>query len=220
MDYVDRIREALKKPGKTQRGLSLAISNDSTITNKIIKRVRKMQDNEFRLASQYLGVSLEWLLTGVGKEEISFDFIPRNGDSQEAHVQPKTAPYSFGPDTVPILGQANASSKATILNYDEPIGEALRHPNQKGVKNAFYLMIYDESMSPRYYPGERAAVNGGSMPIAKSDCIIELNNGEVYIKQFVKTTAKEVICSQLNPKQEWKRLLSDIKAIHAVVGRG
>lgn len=127
---------------------------------------------------------------------------------------------SFGPDMIPILGHANASSSAIMLNHDDPIGEAPRHPNQKGVRNAFYLKIYDESMAPRYYPGERAAVNGGSMPLTKEDCIIEMNNGEAYIKQFVRTTSKDVVCRQLNPDKEWKRALSDVKAIHAVVGRG
>lgn len=128
--------------------------------------------------------------------------------------------FPFGPDTVPILGQANASSKAVMLNFDDPIGEFPRHPNQKNVKNAYYVRIYDESMEPRYYPRELAAVNGNMSPLSKEDCVIQLKNGEVYIKRFIKTTSKEVICAQLNPAKEWKCLLTEVKAIHAVVGRG
>lgn len=130
-----------------------------------------------------------------------------------------TNELAFGPDQVPILGYANASDEAILLNYDEPIGFALRHPSQKDVKNAYFLEIYDESMSPRYYPGELAAINGDKRPLPKRDCAIELVNGEAYIKQFVRMNEKELICNQLNPPKEWKRPRSQVKAIHAVGGR-
>lgn len=69
MDYVDRIIMALKKRGKTQRGLSLAIGKDPTSANKIIGRIRKMQDSEFAPAAGYLEISVNWLLTGEEKHK-------------------------------------------------------------------------------------------------------------------------------------------------------
>lgn len=146
------------------------------------------------------------------KDSINFELQPK--------IEERIAEVQFGPDMVPILGHANGSSDAVMLNINEPIGEAPRHPNQKGVKNAFYLRVYDESMVPRYYPDELAAVVGGMSPAPKKDCIIELMTGEVYIKQFIRMTDKELVCRQLNPAKDWKRPRSEIKAIHAVVGRG
>jgi hypothetical protein len=67
MDYIDRITLCLKNGRKTQRGLARAIGTDATIVNKIIKRTRKMQDDEFVAAAQYLGVSVNWLMTGEEK---------------------------------------------------------------------------------------------------------------------------------------------------------
>lgn len=165
--------------------------------------------------AEVLDVDYYWLSNGTDRKIKNQDDFPLPSTTLSSMGQ-----ISFGPDMIPILGHANASSSAIMLNHEDPIGEAPRHPNQKGVRNAFYLKIYDESMAPRYYPGERAAVNGGSMPLTKEDCIIEMNNGEAYIKQFLRTSTKDVVCRQLNPDKEWKRPLSEVKAIHAVVGRG
>lgn len=69
MDYIDRIKEALKQPGKTQRGLSKALGSDLTIANKIIKRKRRLQGIEIAPAAKYLEVSTEWLMTGKDEGE-------------------------------------------------------------------------------------------------------------------------------------------------------
>lgn len=129
-------------------------------------------------------------------------------------------PVQFGPDTIPILGHANGSNDAVMLNTDSEIGRALRHPNQQGMKGAFALYACGESMTPRYMPGELVYAASKKPPIRGQDCIIELNNGEGYLKQFDKIESDEVLCKQLNPAKTWKRQLSDVKAIHAIVGRG
>lgn len=168
-------------------------------------------DTKIKQMAEYFGVKPSFI-----RGEEDKNFINNS-------LQPKSAgvlPTQFGPDMIPILGHANASSHAMMLNYEEPIGEAPRHPKLSGVKNAYYVEVYDESMSPRYYPKELAAVNGNRSPLPKEDCVIQLTNGEVYIKQFIKTTDKKVICHQLNPSRNWDCLLSDVKSIHAVVGRG
>lgn len=211
MDYVDRIIEALKAPGKTQRGLSMAISNDSTVANKIIKRIRKMQDNEFNLAATYLGVSLEWLITGIGGKEIQ-------------HLQPRIAnvmeKVQFGPDTIPILGHANGSQDAVILSMDDEIGRVLRHPKQQGMNSCFAVYARGESMYPRFKPGQILYAVKDKPANHGEDCVIELNSGESFVKEFVKLTTKEIVCKQFNPPKEWKRPISDLKSIHAIVGTG
>ncbi len=160
-----------------------------------------------------LQVPLTWLLTGQEYQgmHIKKSLLPLSPKENNEHA--------FGPDMLPILGYANASDEAILLNYDEPIGFALRHPSQKDAKKAYFLEIYDESMSPRYYPGELAAINGDKRPLPKRDCAIELVNGEAYIKQFIRMNEKELVCHQLNPPKEWKRPRSQVKAIHAVGGR-
>lgn len=126
----------------------------------------------------------------------------------------------FGPTMVPLLGVANGSSEALVLNFDEPIGEVPMHPKQKGMKGAYSFETRGESMWPRYKPGEIVYALINSQPKKGEDCQIVLNNNDSYLKVFVKQTNKEVFCSQYNPLKEIKWALSDVKAIHAVVGRG
>ncbi len=126
----------------------------------------------------------------------------------------------YGPDTVPVYGAANGSSEALVLNFDEPIGEVAKHPNQTGMQKAFAVYTHGNSMSPRYRDGELVYVAANRRPTKGQDCIVEMENGESFIKEFIKTTDKEIICGQLFPQKEWKRPLSGIRAIHAIVGRG
>lgn len=150
-----------------------------------------------------------------------FKNISSNNKALQTMISNVIGDHSFGPDTVPILGQVNGSSEAIVLNLDEPIGEAPRHPHQKGIKNAFALYVKGESMTPRLMSGELIYAIMNRPPLSNQDCVIEMkNNGESYVKQFIKTTDKEIICRQFNPLKEWRRLLTEVKAMHAIVGRG
>lgn len=127
-------------------------------------------------------------------------------------------PYTS--EVIPILGSANGSEEAVMLNFNDPIGKVRRHNNQTNVKGAFALYTRGDSMFPRYEAGELVFLVPNRDVSPGQDCVVELNNGEAYLKKFVKKTIKEVICKQLNPAKEWKRPLSEVKAIHVVVGRG
>lgn len=147
------------------------------------------------------------------------------GEQENLDLQPKfgrsIGHVSFGTEMVPILGHVNGSGEAVVLNFDEPIGEAPLHPNQKNVRGGFALYTVGESMSPRYRPGELVYAIAKRQPQPSQDCIVEMNqDNESFLKEFVRFTDKEIICKQLNPTKEWKRPRADIKAIHAVVGRG
>lgn len=145
----------------------------------------------------------------------------RNADfSLQSGVVGAIGENPFGPDTVPVLGNANGSSEAIMLNFDEPIGVLPRHPNQVGMKGAFALYARGESMYPRYMPSDPVFAIANRPPARGQDCIIEMNNGEGFLKCYVRQTDKFLVCKQYNPDIEWKRPLSDIKAIHAVIGRG
>lgn len=209
MELRDRIILRMNKLGLTPSTLAASMGKtQSSIHSVVSGRTKTYRD--MRLLAEKLKTTIEWLSTGVGSEE---NIKLQSGVDRSIGTE-------YGPDLIPILGYANASNGAVLLNYDEPIGEALRHPKQKGVKKAFWLSVYDESMVPRYYPNELAAVAGDRMPVSKADCVIEMQNGETYIKQFVRLNDKELICKQLNPSREWKRPRSEIRAIHAIVGRG
>lgn len=213
----DRVISRMNKLGLNPTSLARILRDDhglirtqqSTIQSLVIGRTKSFRAMD-ELAKA-LQTNIEWLTTGVGNEEVS-------------NLRPKIVSaigdYQFGPDTVPILGHANGSQDAVVINMDNEIGRALRHPNQKGLKDGFALYAAGDSMSPRYMEGELVYAVANKPPLNGSDCFIEMRNGEAFLKQFVRKTDEHVICRQFNPAKDWKRQLSDVKAIHAVVGRG
>jgi phage repressor protein C with HTH and peptisase S24 domain len=52
------------------------------------------------------------------------------------------------------------------------------------------------------------------------DCIIEMKNGDAYIKRFLRQSEDKIRVAQFNPPEEKEILKEDIKAVYAVVGRG
>lgn len=177
--------------------------------------VTPLGEEEIRQLSEVFDVGVGEIL-GESEKKIKNQEESRLPTATEGSM----SPVSFGPDMVPILGSANGSSEALILNFDEPIGEIMRHPNQKGMKGSFAVLMRGESMYPRYKEADPIFAIYNRPPSRGQDCLIELTNGESFVKCFIKKTAKDLICEQYNPASEWKRKLADVKAMHAVVGRG
>lgn len=204
-----------KDKGLTQRELATQIGWSQEDVSRAENGKTKLTDNKIRKLADFFNVNSSVIL---GDEKILME--KRYNVIDSFKKQSERNQVHFGPDTIPILGLANGSPEALILNFDEPIGEILRHPNQVGMKGSFALYARGESMSPRYMSGDPVYVIANKPPSKDQDCIIELTNGESYLKRFTKQTNKELICYQYNPPREWKRLSTEIKAIHAVVGRG
>lgn len=218
------IKQAMEAKGLTLTDVSVFLGKNKAYMQQFIERgiPQYLKETERKTISMYLSIDEDQLLPPEIKSIYSQTKnikIP-----SESSLQPKVADdienISFGPDMIPILGNANGSTEALVLNFDQPIGQILRHPNQKGMKGAFALYARGESMSPRYMPGEPVYVIANKPPQKGQDCIVEMKNGESYLKIYTKQTEAELICRQLSPDKSWKRLLMDIKSIHAVVGRG
>lgn len=211
---MNRIKELREQKGLSQAQLGVMVGRDQTLISKLENGHIDFDMTMADKLSEIFDVPLSNLRIGLPKNKRSI----LNTNLLQPRIAESMDRTDFGPDMLPILGYANASSSATMLSFDEPLGYEPRHPNQRGIKNAFFLKVYDESMMPRYNPEERVAVNGSTMPLPKKDCIVEMANGERYLKQFIKITTKEIICRQFNPDREWKRPIEEVKAIHAVVG--
>jgi hypothetical protein len=123
-------------------------------------------------------------------------------------------------DTVPLRGTAQGPGGALRLGGEAEIGAAPRHPAQKGMKDAFAFYATDDSMAPRYRAGEMVYAVAHKPPARGQDCLVELKNGAGYLRQFERRAGKDILCLQLNPSREWRRAAAQVKAVHAVVGRG
>lgn len=215
MNHITWIRESLlrQKGVKTQYGLADALGKTPAVITRMMKGDRKLRADEIDVVAKYLN---EEPPTDARKEKT--DLSQKEFDLPVKVIDRN---FQFEAGMIPVLGIANGSSEALVLNFDDPIGNVARHPSQKGMKGAFAFEPRGESMWPRYEEGgDMGFAIANKMPAKEQDCLIELNNGEAYLKRFVKKTDRHLLCRQFNPPKEWKRLLSEVRAIHAVTGTG
>lgn len=218
MDYdiriIEWIKSGLKKPGKNSADLAASIGIPRNTIYKILSGGRSVQTRELPLIAAYLGepLPLESSNNILIKKQPEYSSQPVVANAI-GHVS-----HDLG--IIPVLGHANGSKEAIMLNFDEPIGEVTSHPNQVGMRGAFALYARGDSMGYRYKDGELVYVIANKPPVRGQDCIVEMKNGESYLKEFDRRTNKEIICQQYKPEGIWKRKMEDVKALHAVVGRG
>ena len=97
-----------------------------------------------------------------------------------------------GKDSVPIRGPAkDLSPDAIQIDDGEDIGRAARHPAQKGMKGAFAFYTIGESMAPRYRPGELVYAVSNKPPVRGQDCVVELQNGAGYLREFERRAPRQ-----------------------------
>lgn len=232
--FIEHLSLAAKlKPSALAIAAKLAPSTLNRRTRDIVQMEYSLSNKSLKKIADYLELPLEHLVAHrerilaalTSKSEIpSYVDLSIHTPNKKTTLKSSNAgsreELHSGPDLIPVLGTASGANDVIIINFDQEIGRVLRHPNQANVKNAFSVEVYGDSMSPRFKHGELAFINGGFFPTKDGDCLIELKDGGSLIKIFIQKTDKEITWAQLNPPKEVKSLLRDIKAIHAVVGRG
>ena len=122
---------------------------------------------------------------------------------------------------IPLFGGADTQHGWMLsLSAHSQVGRAMAHPKQATARRAFAVEVVDDSMSPRFEPGEIAYVAGGQMPRKGQDCLVEFADLTARILQFVDRSERTITFRQLNPPQNVTRQLSEKLQIHAIVGRG
>jgi phage repressor protein C with HTH and peptisase S24 domain len=230
----EKIRYHLETtPGLTQRGLALHMGLNPAQVNRMIHGQRKIRADEIPVIEAYLGVTLDLR----GARPASFD---APAASFEMSAAPASRPRGFAEapgaapvqhmqqQTVPVYGYAAGAKDIGLdgrdagLNLDNGgiIDWVTRHPAQMGIRDAFAIYVFSDSMEPRYYRGELVYIHPGRPAEPNRDCVIEMKNGDAYIKRLVRVTPDKIRVAQYNPPQERDVPRRDIKAIYAVIGRG
>lgn len=125
---------------------------------------------------------------------------------------------STGPKDLPILGYVKAGTDGFFIVNGEVQGFAVRPDLLQGVKDAYAVYIHDKSMFPAFEPGHLAWADP-LRPVKPGDAVIvQLTDGQAFIKRLKRRTEKALICEQWNPAQEIKYDTKKVRAIHLVVG--
>lgn len=165
---------------------------------------------------------------GVSPTELGVDAVvvdntqPSLAETNSGRVGYAVGTKSFleQPRDLPILGSVRAGAVGFFLDQGEIQGMTRRPASLDGVANAFAVYVRDESMVPAFKQGWVVHVHP-TRPVDPGDnVIIELTDGQAFVKELVRRTAKEVICRQWNPAQEVKYPASKVKSIMLVVASG
>ena len=123
-----------------------------------------------------------------------------------------------GPRDLPILGYVKAGQDGFFIVNGEVQGYAVRPDLLSGVKDAYAVYVHDKSMFPAFEPGHLAWVDP-LRPVKPGDSVvIQLSDGQTFIKRLKRRTERALICEQWNPSGEVRYDAAQVKAIHLVVG--
>jgi len=155
---------------------------------------------------------------------------PSTDDDEPSNVGP--APY-LGRDSfrklandIPLYGTVQAGAEgAFLMNTGEAIDWLRRPLALEGKLGIYALYVEGDSMSPRFYAGERILVNSKQPAANGRDVIIQVRpkkEGDpirAYLKCLVRRSSDSITVEQFNPPKTMTFKTADILSLHVVLNR-
>ncbi len=218
----NRIRALRQARGWSQEQLATACrpKTSQPQIDRLEAGKRKLTQEWMRIIGQALEVDPALLLPNHGLNMTSQR--PTDGDGPSGNQPalgflPRGHLGFAGPRDLPILGHAKAGELGFFLGNGERQGVTVRPESLRDVAFAYAARVHDESMKPALKPGHLLYVDP-TRPVKPGDLVvIQLHDGQAFIKELVRRTDKAVICAQYNPAIELKYPPAKIKAVHLVV---
>ena len=220
-----RLAELVENSGSDLKSLSLHLGRNQTYLQQYLNKGSPRQlawEDRVELARVLRCAPEELSLHGasggkVNQAKITTNSIvaPQNKTGLElvtgGHVT------FTGPRDLPILGYVKAGGLGFFIVNGERQGVTVRPEALRDVTTAYAVRVHDESMSPALEPGYLLFVDP-TRPVKPGDnVVIQLADGQAFIKRLVRRTEKAMICKQFNPVGEIKYDPGKIKAVHLVV---
>lgn len=172
----------------------------------------------------YLGISVNSALEG------RLEYLDLN-DISAAQQTSRVVEFGRGPDAlpregprdVPVYGFAVGGTGGEFHMNGDPSDYAPRPPSLARTRRAYAIYCFNDSMWPRFAPGDRLYVDPDRPPNIGDDVLIELapeagaKNGDAFIKRLVRRTAAEIICEQFNPAGEVRFDRARVLRLHRIV---
>lgn len=87
-----------------------------------------------------------------------------------------------------------------------------------GVDGAYAVYMVGDSMSPAIKNGYLCYVNPNKPPAPGDDVVVQLTDGQGFIKELVRRTAKAIICREYSPSpREISYARGKVKSVHLIV---
>lgn len=130
------------------------------------------------------------------------------------------------PRDVPVMGTAAAANGdgAFIVNYSGgPIDYVRRPPGIRAAKNVFAIYVENDSMMPRFEPGEHVYCDPSRPPGPGAYVVLVMDGPEegepprAYLKRLVRRTGAELVVEQFNPPKELRFPADRVKQLVRVL---
>ena len=130
-----------------------------------------------------------------------------------------------GPRDVPVRGTALGGSEEDgdfRFTADANLGHEPRPPGIMGKKDIYVVYVQNDSMDPKFEPGDRLYVDPHRPPRTMDYVVVELHgedgeSGRGYIKRLLRKTPTRVVLEQFNPRKELEFSVDEVKALHRVI---
>ncbi len=210
-----QLRAFMDQAGLKARPWAIAagLKSDGTIRNFLKGITRTLTQNTAERLARAAGVSVATI------------FPDTHTDSAAAPEAAAAPTLSFMPDRrptlsrdLPIRGHTKAGKEGFFIDQGETWGFAMRPETLRGVAEAYAVRVHDESMSPRFEPGTVLLVDPFRAPKPGDNVIIQLADGQAFVKVLTRRAGGIVACSQFNPKKTLEYKQAKVKSLHLVVG--
>jgi phage repressor protein C with HTH and peptisase S24 domain len=196
------------------------LKSDGTVRNFLAGVTKSMTQETVAKLAAAEGVTPDQIFPPDDvKVDIHRSNFPKEGVATKNHQPLDFLPgRPTGPRDLPILGHTKAGETGFFIDQGQTWGFAMRPESLRGVDGAYAVRVHDDSMSPRYEPGEVLLVDPYRQAKPDDHVVIQLTDGQAFIKRLVRRGGGIVACAQLNPKKNIEYKQAQIKAIHLVVG--
>jgi len=213
---------------REQKGLSQAKLASLAGTSQ--PQIKRLEDGERELTkawaerlAPHLGVTAEEILF-PDRSHQSGATTPPDVDLSRVESVPTNQRFG-GPRDVPVYGTAvgGGDEDGDFRFNGEQIDMAPRPPGIATRKDVFCLYVENDSMFPKFEPGERLYVDPHRKPRTGEYVVVELHGeseseaGKGYIKRLVKQTPTRLVVSQFNPAKDLEFEMTKVKRILRVI---
>ncbi len=120
-------------------------------------------------------------------------------------------------DVIALYEPMHNGAYTALVIGGTPNGYLPRPPGLANVRSAFAMRVADETMAPKYDAGMIVYVAAGHTLRSGQGCVIETPVG-TFLRRYARTQGHIVFVEQLNPWLEVKFEVSEVVAVHAVLG--
>lgn len=212
----------------SKRKASLEITdgrNPDLIAGMLRHDVKSPGTRILKQIADYLGVSIEDLVSEGGAAESSKGPTPHHAPFRSSEVRPADVPTPNRDDMaldLPVYGTAAGSLVGSFHFEGGVIDYVRRPPGLTGAKGVYALFVTGDSMDPEHPHGELRFVHPGRPPGPGDTVIVQCKYREdgpieAYIKRLVRRNADKLVTRQTNPAAEIEFELKTVVAVHKVL---